>query len=55
MEITMSALDQAYRQEAVCRPRIDIQIPTKDSKQDLSVGHDRRGLHFGLLRDSTAA
>src|ERR671911_945272 len=34
MEITMYALDQAYqeltRQEAVCRPRIDIQIPTKD-------------------------
>src|SRR5918911_3662544 len=34
MEITMQALEQAYaeltRQEAVCRPRIDIQIPTKD-------------------------
>jgi alanine dehydrogenase len=37
MEITMSALDQAYReltrQEAVCRPRIDVQIPTKDSNK----------------------
>jgi alanine dehydrogenase len=34
MEITMAALERAYaeltRQEAVCRPRIDIQIPTKD-------------------------
>ncbi|HET7008049.1 MAG TPA: ornithine cyclodeaminase family protein [Candidatus Binatia bacterium] len=34
MELTMNALDQAYRelarQEAVCRPRIDIQIPTSD-------------------------
>ena len=34
MEITMKALEEAYQemvqQEAVCRPRIDIQIPTKD-------------------------
>ncbi len=34
MEITMTALEEAYRElvrsEAVCRPRIDIQIPTKD-------------------------
>jgi alanine dehydrogenase len=34
MEITMDALDKAYRelarQEAVCRPRIDVQIPTQD-------------------------
>src|SRR5713226_4313316 len=34
MEIAMSALEEAYlqlaRQEAVCRPRIDIQIPTED-------------------------
>ena len=33
MEITMATLEQAYaeltRQEAVCRPRIDIQIPTQ--------------------------
>jgi ornithine cyclodeaminase/alanine dehydrogenase-like protein (mu-crystallin family) len=33
MEITMSALEKAYQElyrgEAVCRPRIDIQIPTK--------------------------
>jgi ornithine cyclodeaminase/alanine dehydrogenase-like protein (mu-crystallin family) len=34
MEVTMGALEQAYselgRQDAVCRPRIDIQIPTND-------------------------
>jgi len=37
MEITMEALDRAYRevarQEAVCRLRIDIQIPTKDQEK----------------------
>ena len=37
MEVTMDALDKAYgelaRQEAVCRPRIDIQIPTKDAEK----------------------
>jgi ornithine cyclodeaminase/alanine dehydrogenase-like protein (mu-crystallin family) len=37
MDITMAALEQAYaeltRSEAVCRPRIDIQIPTKDPKK----------------------
>ena len=34
MEVTMGALEQAYREltekRAVCRPRIDIQIPTND-------------------------
>jgi len=34
MEMTLNALDAAYQQlatgEAVCRPRIDIQIPTRD-------------------------
>jgi len=37
MEITMKALEEAYRQvaksEAVCRPRVDIQIPTKDPQK----------------------
>ncbi|MFQ5903499.1 MAG: hypothetical protein ACE5JO_07405, partial [Candidatus Binatia bacterium] len=37
MEITMEALEKAYQQiarrEAVCRPRVDIQIPTKDPKK----------------------
>lgn len=34
MEMTLSALESAYREhvsrDAVCRPRIDIQIPTQD-------------------------
>lgn len=34
MEITMKALDEAYRElsqgDAVCRPRIDVQIPTQN-------------------------
>jgi ornithine cyclodeaminase/alanine dehydrogenase-like protein (mu-crystallin family) len=37
MEIAMKALEEAYQQisrrEAVCRPRIDIQIPTKDPQK----------------------
>ncbi len=37
MDVTMKALEKAYieltRNEAVCRPRIDIQIPTKDPKK----------------------
>ncbi|MFQ5541395.1 MAG: ornithine cyclodeaminase family protein [Candidatus Binatia bacterium] len=37
MELTMEALEAAYREvargEAVCRPRIDIQIPTKDPEK----------------------
>jgi len=37
MEITMKALEGAYielaRSEAVCRPRIDIQIPTRDPRK----------------------
>ncbi|MBI2348760.1 MAG: ornithine cyclodeaminase family protein [Deltaproteobacteria bacterium] len=37
MEATMAALEEAYRQvargEAVCRPRIDIQIPTRDPRK----------------------
>ncbi|MEK6562897.1 MAG: ornithine cyclodeaminase family protein [Candidatus Binatota bacterium] len=37
MKTTMKALEVAYRQmsrrEAVCRPRIDIQIPTKDPQK----------------------
>lgn len=42
MEITMKALEEAYRQiakcEAVCRPRIDIQIPTKDPRKTYQWG-----------------
>ncbi len=37
MDVTMKALEKAYieltRNEAVCRPRVDIQIPTKDPKK----------------------
>jgi len=37
MKTTMEALEEAYRQmsrgEAVCRPRIDIQIPTRDPRK----------------------
>lgn len=37
MKIAMETLEEAYRQiarrEAVCRPRIDIQIPTKDPQK----------------------
>jgi len=37
MEIAMNALEEAYQQvakrEAVCRPRVDIQIPTKDPQK----------------------
>ncbi len=37
MEITMKALEEAYQQiarrEAVCRPRVDIQIPTNDPQK----------------------
>ena len=53
MEITMNALDQAYREltrrEAVCRPRIDVQDSDERFDQDLSVGHDGRRLHFRLF------
>ena len=37
MEVTMRALEDAYRElndrRAVCRPRIDIQIPTQDPRK----------------------
>ena len=37
MPDTIAALEKSYRaladQDAVCRPRIDIQIPTKDPKK----------------------
>lgn len=42
MEMTIKALEDAYqelaRNEAVCRPRIDIQIPTKDSQKTYQWG-----------------
>ena len=42
MEITMDALREAYgelaRGEAVCRPRIDIHIPTTDPEKTYQWG-----------------
>ena len=42
MEITMKVLEEAYRQiasrEAVCRPRVDIQIPTRDPQKIFQWG-----------------
>jgi ornithine cyclodeaminase/alanine dehydrogenase-like protein (mu-crystallin family) len=42
MDVTMRALDEAYRRlaagEAVCRPRIDIQIPTDDAHKTFRWG-----------------
>ena len=53
MEITMNALDQAYRelarQEAVCRPRIDIQIPTQDAKKIYQWGTMEGGSTSGYF------
>ncbi|MGH7796711.1 MAG: ornithine cyclodeaminase family protein [Candidatus Binatia bacterium] len=53
MEITMTALDQAYRelvrQEAVCRPRIDIQIPTQDPNKIYQWGTMEGGSTSGYF------
>src|SRR3990167_7245163 len=53
MEITMTALDRAYRelvrQEAVCRPRIDIQIPTEDPNKIYQWGTMEGGSTAGYL------
>ncbi len=47
MEDTIAALEQSYlqlaAQEAVCRPRIDIRIPTSDPARNYSIpGSDQR-------------
>src|ERR1051325_4195342 len=53
MEITVNALDRAYReltrQEAVCRPRIDIQIPTEDPKKIYQWGTMEGGSMSGYF------
>jgi len=53
MEITMGALDKAYRelarQEAVCRPRIDIQIPTEDPEKIYQWGTMEGGSMSGYF------
>ena len=55
MEDTIAALEQAYLQlaagEAVCRPRIDIRIPTSDPAQELPVGHHGGRIDRRLFRD----
>jgi alanine dehydrogenase len=53
MEVTMKALEQAYtelaRHEAVCRPRIDIQIPTKDPNKIYQWGTMEGGSMSGYF------
>ena len=53
MEVTMNALEHAYieltRQEAVCRPRIDIQIPTKDQEKIYQWGTMEGGSMSGYF------
>ena len=42
MEATIAALEESYKNlalgEAVCRPRIDIRIPTSDPKKNYQWG-----------------
>ena len=53
MEIAMRALEEAYsdlaRGEAVCRPRIDIRIPTKDPKKVYQWGTMEGGSAAGYF------
>ncbi|HWP56984.1 MAG TPA: hypothetical protein VNL14_03735 [Candidatus Acidoferrales bacterium] len=53
MEIAMGALEKAYgelyRGEAVCRPRIDIQIPTKDPNKIYQWGTMEGGSTSGYF------
>jgi alanine dehydrogenase len=53
MEDTIAALEEAYRQlareEAVCRPRIDIQIPTRDPKKVYQWGTMEGGSRAGYF------
>src|SRR3989337_871212 len=53
MKITMEALEKAYgelaREEAVCRPRIDIQIPTKDGEKIYQWGTMEGGSTSGYF------
>jgi alanine dehydrogenase len=53
MEDTIAALEDAYlklaREEAVCRPRIDIQIPTRDPKKVYQWGTMEGGVCDGYF------
>src|SRR6201998_1367612 len=53
MEMTMAALEEAYlalaAKEAVCRPRIDIRIPTSDPKKNYQWGTMEGGSTSGYF------
>ena len=53
MEDTIAALEQAYRElatrEAVCRPRIDIRIPTSDPAKNYQWGTMEGGSTAGYF------
>src|SRR4051794_25896417 len=53
MEDTIDALEQAYKdlaaREAVCRPRIDIRIPTSDPKKNYQWGSMEGGSPAGYF------
>jgi ornithine cyclodeaminase/alanine dehydrogenase-like protein (mu-crystallin family) len=53
MEMTLDALEEAYRQlatkDAVCRPRIDIRIPTKDPARNYQWGTMEGGSTAGYF------
>ena len=53
MEMTMAALEEAYlalaAREAVCRPRIDIRIPTSDPAKNYQWGTMEGGSTAGYF------
>src|SRR5213080_4220663 len=53
MEMTLEALEESYlalaRQEAVCRPRIDIRIPTSDPAKNYQWGTMEGGSTSGYF------
>ncbi len=53
MDVTMEALEKAYtelvEQEAVCRPRIDLQVPTPDSEKMYQWGTMEGGSTSGYF------
>ena len=53
IEVTMDALEQSYRNlaigEAICRPRIDIRIPTSDPTKNYQFGSMEGGSAEGYF------
>src|SRR6266700_8121242 len=53
MEMTLAALEQSYlalaAKEAVCRPRIDIRIPTSDPAKNYQFGSMEGGSTAGYF------